>query len=184
MVNWIVKYASHQDYLPRHLTSYHIFQIQCQVWMAIIFHFLKYLEKVLMKSIVPHYKNLPGKNLYHLLHANNTGLLVQCEECEIWRLVYAPRKLSSAEKCKLSKCLQEHTFTCGANLSDLNLTETLRDVCVRDLSCYGPVERLYYSVKKYEPICIYCSSTQNLIFNVDTYPQCKHCTKEPIKKRK
>ena len=117
-------------------------------------------------------------------HANNTGLLVQCEECEMWRLVYAPCKLSSADKCKLSECLQEHTFTCGANLSDMNLTENLCDVCVRDLSCYDPVERLYYSVKNYEPICIYCSSTENLIFDVDLYPQCKCCTQQPVKKRK
>ena len=117
-------------------------------------------------------------------HANNTGLLVQCEECEMWRLVYAPRKLSSADKCKLSECLQEHTFTCGANLSDMNLTENLCDVCVRDLSCYDPVERLYYSIKNYEPICIYCSSTENLIFDVDVYPQCKYCTQQPVKKRK
>ena len=85
----------------------------------------------------------------------------------MWRLVYAPHKLSSADKHKLSKCLEDHTFTCGSNLSDLNLMDTLGEVCVRDLNCYDPVEKLYYSVKNYEAICIYCSTTDGLIFNAD-----------------
>ena len=54
----------------------------------------------------------------------------------MWRLVYVPRKLSSADKCKLSKA-------CGSNLSDLNLMDTLGEVCVRDLNCYDPVKKLY-----------------------------------------
>ena len=40
----------------------------------------------------------------------------------MWHLVYAPRKLAPTDKVRLSKCLEDHTFTCGSNLSDLNLT--------------------------------------------------------------
>ena len=184
MVAQIVRYASCQDYLPRFSANYLIFQTQFLVLMATIYHLLKYLERIQMKNIVLLYKNAPKRNLYHLLPVSNTGLLVQCEECEMWHLVYASRKLSSTDKRKLNKCLEEHTFTCGSNLSDLNLTDNLSSVCVRDLNCYDPVEKLYYSVKNYEAICIYCSSTENLISNLDTYPQCTVCTKEPVQRRK
>lgn len=105
-------------------------------------------------------------------HAKNTGLLVQCEECEMWHLVYTSRKLSLADKHKLSERLQDHTFTCGSNLSHLNLAESQHDVCVRNMSCYDPVEKLYYSVNNYEPISIYYSSTENLIFCEGIHPQC------------
>ena len=102
----------------------------------------------------------------------------------MWRLVYAPRKLSPTDRRKLSKCLEGHTFACGSSLADLDLTDTLSNVCVRDLNCYDPVQKLYYSVKNYEAICIYCSTTENLILKEETYPQCKNCTKQPIQKRK
>ena len=98
-----------------------------------------------MKNIIPLYKNAPKGNslpfVASVQHANNTGLLVQCEECKMWRLVYAPRKLSSTDKRKLSKCLEEHAFTCGSDLSDLPLTGNLSSVCVRDLNSYDPVEK-------------------------------------------
>lgn len=48
-------------------------------------------------------------------HAVNTGYFVQCEECEVWHLVYTAHKLSSVDKNKLSWCLQEYTLTCGTN---------------------------------------------------------------------
>ena len=97
-------------------------------------------------------------------HANNTGLVVQCEECEMWRLVYEPRKH------KLSECFEDYTFTCGSNLSDLQLTDNLRGVCVKYLNCYDAVKKLYFSVKNYEATCIYCLSMENLIVTTDTYP--------------
>ena len=56
----------------------------------------------------------------------------------MWRLVYAPHKLSPIDRRKLSKCLEDHTFTCGSSLADLDLTDTLSDVCVRYLNCCDP----------------------------------------------
>ena len=44
-------------------------------------------------------------------HARNTSLVVQCEECEMWRLLYSPFKLSSPQRQQLSTCLEEYTFT-------------------------------------------------------------------------
>ena len=48
-----------------------------------------------------------------------------------------------------------------------------------------PIKKLYYSVGKYELICIYCASEDNLNVNDDFYPQCLQCSeKEKVKKRK
>ena len=45
-------------------------------------------------------------------------------------------------------------------LSDLELPDSLSSVCVRDVECYDPLEKLYFSMK-YDPICIYCCGDKN-----------------------
>ena len=65
---------------------------------------------------------------------------------------------------------------------DFELSDSLSEVCVRDLQCYDPLEKLYYSMN-YEPICIHCCSEDNLVSVQGCYPQCESCThKEPVKK--
>ena len=54
-------------------------------------------------------------------HAKNTNLMVQCEECEMWCLVYSKYKLTKAELTELSTAINDYTYTCGASLSDLGL---------------------------------------------------------------
>ena len=83
----------------------------------------------------------------------------------MWRLVYSKYKLTTAERATLNQALEEFTFTCGAVLSDLELREERLDgehVFVRGLCCYEPLEKLYYSVRPYEHICIYCCSSENI----------------------
>jgi hypothetical protein len=65
----------------------------------------------------------------------------------MWRLLYSPHKISAPERQQLSASLDDHSFTCGASLSALNLDGKLSEVCVRELKCYDPVEKLYYSMK-------------------------------------
>ena len=74
-------------------------------------------------------------------------LMVQCEECEMWHLLYSPRKLSPGLRKQLSTLLEDYTHTCGATLSDLELPDSLSSVCVRDVECYDPLEKLYFSMK-------------------------------------
>ena len=120
-------------------------------------------------------------------HVKNADIVVQCEECEMWRLVYSKYKLTTAERATLNQALEEFTFTCGAVLSDLELGEERLDgehVFVRGLRCYEPLEKLYYSVGTYELICIYCCSSE-ISQKQDCYPQCAACgNREVIKKRK
>jgi len=88
----------------------------------------------------------------------------------MWRLVYAPRKLSSTDK---SKFLEEHTFTCGSDLSDLHLTDNLSSVCIRDLNCYDfVVKTMKLSAfivplqKTWHPTCTHIHSVQSVPKNL------------------
>ena len=116
-------------------------------------------------------------------HVCNVSLMIQCEECGMWRLLYSPRKLSSIAQQELVTILDDYTFTCGATLSDSELSGSLSKVCICDLQCYDPLEKLYYSMN-YDPICIHCCSEDNIVSVQGCYPQCENCKhKEPVKKK-
>ena len=78
-------------------------------------------------------------------HVKNAVIMVQSEECEMWRLVYSNYKLTTAKRAMLNKVLKEFTFPCGAVLSDLELGEerlvsdnvfVREHTFVRDFQCY------------------------------------------------
>ena len=119
-------------------------------------------------------------------HVKNVDIMVQCEECQMWRLLYSKHKLKAHERTALQHALEDVTYTCGANIQDLELGDRFVDVFARQIRCHDPVEKLYYSVGKYQPVCIHCSSEDNLEEKADCYPQCPDCIalqREPIKKR-
>ena len=82
--------------------------------------------------------------------------MVQCEECNIWRLVFSKCKLKAARRQKLQQIISDYTYTCGAKFKDLNLGEECKDVDIKDPSCGDPIEKLYYSAG-FEPMCPLCS---------------------------
>ena len=100
------------------------------------------------------------------------SLMVQCEECEMWRLLYSPRKLSPGLRKQLSTLPEDYTYTCGATLSDLELPDSLSIVYV--FECNDPLEKLYF-LMKYDPVCIYCCGDKNLKSTEGYYPQCELC---------
>ena len=101
----------------------------------------------------------------------------------MWRLLYSSQKLSSIARQELATILDGYTFSCGASLHDLELPSTPSQVCVRDLQCYDPVEKLYCSMN-YDPICVHCCSEDDLVSAQGCYPQCAQCKhKVPVKKR-
>lgn len=119
-------------------------------------------------------------------HVKNVDIMVQCEECQMWRLLYSKHKLSASVRAALQCALEDVTFTCGASIQDLELGDRFMDVFARQIRCYDPVEKLYYSVGKYQSVCIHCSSEDSLEEKADYYPQCPDCIalqKEPVKKR-
>ena len=92
-------------------------------------------------------------------HVKNVSILIQCKECEMWRLLFSKSKLSSQCKVKLNSILEDVSYTCGATFEDIELPEELNSVCVRIHKCFDPIEKLYYSCGFPEVICIYCSKT-------------------------
>ena len=101
----------------------------------------------------------------------------QCEECNMWRLVYSKHKLNRSQRTQLQQVLDDYTYTCGAKLEDLNLGDTFKEVEVRDHLCGDPIEKLYYSAG-FEPICVYCARDQTFTC-ADPYPQCPFFSHRP-----
>ncbi|XP_064646150.1 uncharacterized protein LOC135499336 [Lineus longissimus] len=46
-------------------------------------------------------------------HVRNADVMVQCSECDKWRLVFAKKKLQPAKKRQLEEILEDVEFTCG-----------------------------------------------------------------------
>ncbi len=118
-----------------------------------------------------HKKTLPFHGV--LQHVKNVNMMLECEECGMWRLLYCKHKLKKTDRTELDKCLENWQFTCGAQLQDLVLNGALSEVYSRECSCNDPIEKLYYSAK-YEPICIYCNIPQTATDPL-FYPQCPSC---------
>ena len=118
-------------------------------------------------------------------HVKNVNIMVQCEECLMWRLLYSKHKLSTRERSTLQGVLDDVTYSCGSQLQELELGGNLAEVYVRDVRCHDLIERLYYSTGQYDDICIHCGVEDNLTTKEGCYPQCADCLcKEPILKRK
>lgn len=113
-----------------------------------------------------------------LQHVKNANMMIECEECGMWRLVYAQRKLNTSQRTSLERSLNGMSFSCGVPLQELDLGPELCDlVFVRTLQCGDPIEILYYTAK-YEPICIYCAQPVASCEG-KTYPQCEQCKDKP-----
>ena len=134
-------------------------------------------------------KKTKGKSLpfrASVQHVRNTEMMLQCEECCMWRLIYAKRKLKPAERLQLEKSLDDMSFSCGAQLQDADIPTYLKEVVfVRQLSCEEPVEKLYYAAK-FADICIHCASPVASWSDTEKYyPQCEGCSgKTPIQNEK
>lgn len=123
-----------------------------------------------------------GSHRFTLKNVKNADVMLQCEECELWRLVYSETKLTKQQKKSLEEALADCVFTCGSALEDLQV-EGFSNVYTRPLNCYDHIEKQYYSAG-YTPICVYCGGDCPLYHSSSTnYPQCQECNnKEPIKK--
>ena len=116
-------------------------------------------------------------------HVRNVGLLVQCDECRMWRLLFSKRKLNPGAVGQLEVLLEDMSFTCGASFEDLDLPLDLQSVCVKTHKCFDPMEKLYYSCG-FEAICFYCGKEVPVIADdSDYYPQCDKCSSKPFVKK-
>lgn len=102
----------------------------------------------------------------------NVKLLVQCEECDKWRLLFCKHKLN-VEVFRLENVVDEVSYSCGVTFHDLVLTDCLANVSVMDHICQDPIEKLYYFCG-FEPISIHCAS-ESVEDTLDStfLPQCE-----------
>ena len=118
-------------------------------------------------------------------HVNNVGLLVQCEECDKWRVLFCRHKLNYHEVTELGKCLDDISYTCGVMFSELDLPGRLKNVCVKDHKCSDPIEKLYYSCD-FEAICCWCASDDVANeLELEYLPLCHDCKDQgltPVKR--
>ena len=109
-------------------------------------------------------------------------MMLQYDECALWRLVYAKRKLNPAEKRDLESAIDSMSYSCRTSLKHAEILSSLKDIVfMRQLQWHS--EAVLYS-----DICTYCAITVPG-WNCDKeqfYPQCADCTieNENVKKRK
>ena len=77
-------------------------------------------------------------------HVKNAQMMLLCEECSMWRLIYSKRKLKQLENANLQRALDGTSFSCGAQLHDANLPEHLKDIAyIRRMICEELIEKVY-----------------------------------------
>lgn len=89
-----------------------------------------------------------------LQNIKNSQIVVQCDSCDMWRVVFSKYKLKPSQRSLLQQLLFNYSYTCGSQLKDLDLPEEFKNVEIRVHNCQDPIEKFYYSAK-YEPnVCI------------------------------
>ena len=151
--------------------------------MGTTFHSLMFLARKQVKNINhASFKKKPSKKSLpfyaSVQHVKNSQLMVQCEECNMWRLVFSKHKLTVVQWQRLQIILEGHSYSCGAKLSKLELSSEFKDAEIRDHVCGDTIEKLYYS----EPICVYCGVDYPFTSEIQ-YPQCENCPHLPAIKK-
>ena len=104
-------------------------------------------------------------------------VVLQCDECGKWRLLFSKRKLQVQQRRDLRLLLADVSYTCGARFSDLHLPDGLDCVEVRDHQCIDDIEKLYYTAYPDDVLCIHCGSVENIADREDgVYPFCSSCS--------
>ena len=111
-------------------------------------------------------------------HARNTDRMLQCDECEVETGVFKKEALSLSDRNQFDVVFNDMSFSCGAQLADLELPPSLQNVFVRDLTCSNPTEKLYYSLGHENiHVCYYCGQEVKSESVTDDlyYPRCNSC---------
>jgi hypothetical protein len=132
-------------------------------------------------------------------YAKNVGMVVQCGECDKWRVLYSKSKLNHEESTKLSRFLDSIQYTCGDSFESLTseiqqneFSELFLKVKVNDkLNCQSNMEISYYSCGLFEDeMCFICGEQceQEDLLNLPTdnefYYYCGKCGEKANKKKR
>ena len=61
-------------------------------------------------------------------HVRNADIMLQCENCDKWRLLFATKKLPVREKDQLTQILQSVEYTCGLLIGKLSFVEFMNKI--------------------------------------------------------
>ena len=89
-----------------------------------------------LNLFAPHSRSLTKRKTLpfasSLRHVKNVDMMLECEHCVLWRLLYSQKKLSWKEREELEETLADFMFTCGAPFQELNLPgKHSRSICER-----------------------------------------------------
>lgn len=113
-------------------------------------------------------------------YAKNVGVVLQCDECLKWRVIYSKTVLSAEQKDELELVIESLSYTCGSRMQEIegSVTGLTDKVYVKaNLTCLSPIEIPYYSAK-YEDICYHCGTTDELVVSGNNYLICSSCIQE------
>ena len=121
--------------------------------------------------------------------ANKVRLCVPCAECCKPRAIYAEKSPSRDELSRMESYLDDVIYSCGSSLF-LDGNNPLSNVFFSRsaLVCYTPVEKAFYTCKKFPGVCSWCGSDDDssmadseskelkgLCGGKKAYPICKDC---------
>ena len=75
--------------------------------------------------------------------ARNVGVVLQCDECLKWRVIYSKTVLKSEQRDELQQLIETLSYTCGSRLQEIERSTTrLTDTIFvkANLSCEAPIE--------------------------------------------
>ncbi|CAB4484550.1 unnamed protein product [Rhizophagus irregularis] len=127
----------------------------------------------------------------------NVGTLIQCGECDKWRVIYSKSKLALQESEELARFLDEIQYTDGDSFYDIASNDTndsmkklFSIVKVNNtLTCNSPIEIPYYSSRLFkEVLCFNCGveCEEHNTNHGEYFPYCEDCDSmsDENKKRK
>ena len=65
-------------------------------------------------------KSKYGGRKFTLKHVKNANIMLMCDECSLWRLLYSCNKLTDEEWQKVQDLLCSVSFTCGGQIEDFD----------------------------------------------------------------
>jgi len=59
-------------------------------------------------------------------HAKNTDIMLQCDDCEKWQLVFSKKKLTNKMKETLNEFLADVSYTCGFMFGKFQICNSIK----------------------------------------------------------
>ncbi len=110
-------------------------------------------------------------------HVKNVNIFIQCEECDLWRLLFCHHKLTIQERSLLKNILEDISYSCGATLEQLIFKDAQKVFVSKLMLAMIRWKNFIIHVGLNQFVIIYCGALLEDI--VDFYLQCDSCSSKP-----